>query len=247
MLRHHIPPILRHPTRLFIVCAAITFATTSSSALDPFNYAVPVEGFNPRVYQDETSLFRCASSGEFSLIETPWQKVVRTMREKDMTIIEIRTGERGQRSGCGDTGTCLSDTRFLNLSHPDISRIADQFSHASRPIEEVERFVHDRITNKTTGIPLIPAPDVFRVRRGDCTEHTVLAVAILRRMGIPARAVIGMYLAERFNEARDSFVFHMWAEACHGGAWHIVDATRPGQHAANRYIAFAYHNLARLW
>jgi len=107
----------------------------------------------------------------------------------------------------------------------------------------VERFVHGHISEKTFGIPLIPAPAVYRGRAGDCTEHTVLAVALLRRMGIPARAVVGMIYSEEFEGMRDVYVFHMWAEAFHRGQWVLVDATRPGAKQPSRYIAFTYHNL----
>jgi transglutaminase-like putative cysteine protease len=89
----------------------------------------------------------------------------------------------------------------------------------------------------------VPAPQVYRMRRGDCTEHSVLAVALLRRIGIPARAIMGMYLADEFLGKKNVFVYHMWVEAWWKGNWRTVDATRPGVRDLNRYIALAWHNL----
>jgi hypothetical protein len=105
------------------------------------------------------------------------------------------------------------------------------------------QFVYGHISNKTEGIPIVSARTVLRTRTGDCTEHAVLAVAVLRALGIPARAVVGMILCDAFGAHRNVFVFHMWAEAFYGGRWVLLDATRPSDIHPNRYIAFAVHNL----
>ena len=118
-----------------------------------------------------------------------------------------------------------------------------KFAESNNPLGDVTVFVYEYITNKIEGIPIVSAREVLRSRTGDCTEHAVLTVALLRALGIPARAVVGMILAERFHGAANVFVFHMWAEALIGGRWVVADSTRPGRFDYNRYIAFSYHNL----
>ncbi|MDR0499104.1 MAG: transglutaminase-like domain-containing protein, partial [Holophagales bacterium] len=51
----------------------------------------------------------------------------------------------------------------------------------------INTFVFDLIRNKELDVGFATAPEVARNPRGDCTEHTVLAIALLRRLGIPAR------------------------------------------------------------
>jgi transglutaminase-like putative cysteine protease len=84
---------------------------------------------------------------------------------------------------------------------------------------------------------------ILKDRAGDCTEHSILTVSLLRASGIPARAVVGIILSEYFNGRRDVFVYHMWVEACVNKKWILVDSTRPMHLNHNRYIAFTYHNL----
>ena len=110
-------------------------------------------------------------------------------------------------------------------------------------ISKIENFVYNHITNKTLGIPLLPAANIMRQRSGACTEHSVLAIALLRKCKVPARAVIGAVLTPEFLGERNVFVYHMWVEAYINGKWELVDATSPGIKHPNRYIAFTYHSL----
>ena len=53
---------------------------------------------------------------------------------------------------------------------------------------------------------------------GDCTEHTVLFIALARAAGIPARICSGIAFA------RDAFYYHFWAEV-YVGRWVQMDPT----------------------
>ena len=59
------------------------------------------------------------------------------------------------------------------------------------------------------------ATDVLRQMRGDCTEHALLAVALLRALGIPARRVDGVA----------ALYWHEWVEAWVGSTWTQLDPT----------------------
>ena len=212
---------------------------------DPFNYFVEIGNFSETIYSANKSRFRLASSdADFHLPSTPFQRIPKEGSRGSMKIIEIETGgiddtTRAKR----DLSEYRANTRFLNLNAPEIKRAADRLRGSGDLPRAVEKFVYDRISDKTVGIPLIPALQVYRIRRGDCTEHAVLAVSLLRALGVPSRAIVGMYLADEFMGRRNIFVYHMWAEAYYGGSWRLVDATRPGARNYNRYIAFAYHTL----
>jgi hypothetical protein len=67
------------------------------------------------------------------------------------------------------------------------------------------------------------ATDVLRQRRGDCTEHSLLAVSLMRAAGIPARRVDGVIYM--MNEDKvPALYWHEWVEA-YVGEWTQMDPT----------------------
>jgi transglutaminase-like putative cysteine protease len=65
---------------------------------------------------------------------------------------------------------------------------------------------------------------VLAAGRGDCTEHTVLLVALARALGIPARPVHGLVYA-RYEDGQDALYWHAWAEVRSAGEWIAIDPT----------------------
>ncbi len=77
----------------------------------------------------------------------------------------------------------------------------------------MESFVAGYITEKSLGVGFATASEVCETREGDCSEHAVLLVAMLRADGIPARGVSGLVYVDQFHGNRKVFGFHMWAQA----------------------------------
>ncbi|OHD63646.1 MAG: hypothetical protein A2176_05800 [Spirochaetes bacterium RBG_13_51_14] len=231
--------------KILFILLVLGFSMSPAFPIDPFIYYVEVKNFRNRIFSEKTSRYRLASSdAEFSLISSNYQKILKQSIQKGRKTIEIETGAIGDvPPATRDPSEFLSDTRFLNLSSPEITKTAESLKLSGDTVAAVEEFVYGHITEKSTGMPLAPAAQIYRMKRGDCTEHSILAVALLRKLGVPARAVVGMILVNNFRGRENIFVYHMWAEAFSGGKWTLVDATRPGEQQANRYIAFAYHNL----
>lgn len=85
--------------------------------------------------------------------------------------------------------------------------------------KRVTSFVFDWITDKDFTVGFASALEVCRNPRGDCTEHGVLAVALLRRLGVPARGVTGWVgLGETLG-------LHFWVEVKLKDRWVPVDPT----------------------
>ncbi|HCZ33988.1 MAG TPA: hypothetical protein DHV93_11360 [Holophagaceae bacterium] len=79
--------------------------------------------------------------------------------------------------------------------------------------------VFDWISDKDFTVGFASALEVCRTPRGDCTEHGVLAVALLRRLGVPARGVTGWVgLGETLG-------LHFWVEVKLRDRWVPVDPT----------------------
>jgi transglutaminase-like putative cysteine protease len=66
----------------------------------------------------------------------------------------------------------------------------------------------------------LSAEQVLAQRTGDCTENSLLFVAMARAVGIPARQAVGLLYHRR---PRPSFSWHAWAEIHDGRQWISVD------------------------
>jgi Transglutaminase-like superfamily len=85
--------------------------------------------------------------------------------------------------------------------------------------KRVNRFVFDWIQEKDYSVGFASALEVCKNPRGDCTEHGVLAVALLRKLGVPARGALGWIAADRV------LGLHFWVEVKLGDRWVPIDPT----------------------
>jgi hypothetical protein len=223
---------------ILILCANKSFA------YDSLMHTVPLERFSGKVYSEKVSRYRIKSKNKIIMPDTHFQKVLDQSRTGNFYIILIRAGETSENDSAEeDMEKYLANSRLLELDDPEIAGLKPLFGKSKDVIYDVETFVYKRISRKIAGVPIIPAGEILKNRTGDCTEHTVLAVSILRSLGIPSRAIVGMILSADFEGMRNVLVYHMWAEAYVNGKWVLVDATSPGQKHPNRYISIAYHHL----
>ena len=238
------PPFLMSKLWMIIFCFLL-FVSGHAEPVKSLNETVALENFSPKIYEQNISTYLLESDDpDFSLLNSPFQKTISSGVHVGKKTITLSAGvDNGRKVPPENRSPLLKNTRFLCMNDPSIAACSRQFHAAKNPLLSVEIFVHNTISHKVNGIPLLPAANILKNKTGDCTEHSVLAVALLRSIGIPARAVVGMVLAADYSGLRDVFVFHMWAEAWHRGRWHLVDATTPGEKNAGRYVAFAYHSL----
>lgn len=85
--------------------------------------------------------------------------------------------------------------------------------------QRVTSFVFEWITVKDMSVGFASALEVARQGKGDCTEHGVLAVALLRKLGVPARGVVG------WAGLGEVTGLHFWVEVKLGSRWVPVDPT----------------------
>ena len=81
--------------------------------------------------------------------------------------------------------------------------------------------MHEHITKKNFSIAFAAANEVADNLSGDCTEHSVLAAAMCRAVGIPSRVVIGLVYVKK----ETGFGFHMWVEVYVNQRWVAIDPT----------------------
>ena len=209
-----------------VVLASILIYSEIHS-LPASSFFVKPSGINSSVYAASKAVYKVESSDEdFSLPAASNQIVLSESIKKNRKEI-IVSCEENTISGQGDLNRFLNDTQFLNLDDPNIKKTAARFKNSKNKINDISQFVYNHISDKKIGIPLIPASLILKSKSGDCTEHSVLTISILRSLNIPARAVVGLILSEDFLGAKNVFVYHMWVEAYENGRWILVDSTRP--------------------
>lgn len=139
-----------------------------------------------------------------------------------------------------DAARFLEASPMANSKDPAIRDIAasavkdlTKDATKARKAEALRRAAHAYIDAKNLGVGFASASEVAKTRTGDCTEHGVFLVALLRSQGIPARAAAGLIYADQFAGAHNIFGYHMWAQALleteNGPRWVDLDATFPDQ------------------
>jgi transglutaminase-like putative cysteine protease len=67
---------------------------------------------------------------------------------------------------------------------------------------------------------------VAKTLKGDCSEYSMLAAAMCKAEGIPARTAMGVVYVDKGTDKEPELAFHMWTEVYAKGQWLGLDATR---------------------
>jgi hypothetical protein len=140
----------------------------------------------------------------------------------------------------------LKPTRYLESDRKEIAdlcrRALGGTKDAGKAVKQIESFVAGYITAKNLAVGYASAAEVAASREGDCSEHAVLAAAMCRSVGIPARVVCGLVYVDNFVGKKNIFGGHAWAEAYVGGKWVGIDATKAPNGFSPAHITLAAGN-----
>jgi len=147
-------------------------------------------------------------SGEnYVLIQTNSQ----VFREEDAVSLPVEKEEL-QRF--------LKPTPFCQSDDPEIRKTAEgivgEEKNSWRAAKKIAEWIKEEMT-PNYDVGFADAKEILKNRKGDCSEHTVLTVALLRAAGIPARAAVGIMYG------RGIFAYHMWPEV-YAGQWVGLDS-----------------------
>jgi len=156
----------------------------------------------------------------FEIPSSPNQTVT---READGWFhVEIRRGP-GDRVTADERAAALAETGEFDYGDPSIRARAEALvkgtDSRSAKVRAISAWVYQAIEGSLDS-NLATASQVMRQRAGDCTEYTLLFVALARAAGIPAREVGGVTYA---GDSLQAFGWHAWAEVEIDGHWVQVD------------------------
>ena len=195
-----------------------------------------------------TLVYRKPLESPLELPATDRQKVVESTVDKvvvDLTRPDYPdTAAKGVATSLPDElKAYLQPAEMFNTEDPLIARAAkDAVGELADPVEKakaIRDWVDRRISDKELGVGQGTASEVIRSRRGNCSHHAVLLVAVARAAGIPARTVMGLAYAPSFAGLKDILGGHEWAELYVGGRWVDFDAALHGEPASVSRLAFA--------
>ncbi len=135
-----------------------------------------------------------------------------TVAAEDCPDLPIRDAE----------GKYLGASAYIQTDAPAIraktEEILDGEVNSWRAAEKLCQWVHTAITEKKISGGFGSSLTALETLSGDCTEHTVLFIALARAAGIPARICSGIAFG------KDAFYYHFWAEV-YVGRWVQMDPT----------------------
>lgn len=116
----------------------------------------------------------------------------------------------------------LAASAYIQADHPDVQSKTEEILEGEvnswRAAEKLCRWVYASINDKKMSGGFASSLTVLQSLSGDCTEHTVLFIALARAAGIPARICSGIVFA------KDAFYYHFWPEV-YVGKWVQMDPT----------------------
>ncbi len=123
-------------------------------------------------------------------------------------------------------GTNLESTVAVEAGNADIramsKKVIGDETDSWAAAKKVSRWVYQNVKSDY-GSSSDRSTDVLKTMKGDCTEHSLLTVALLRAGGIPAKRVDGLvYVMNEDNVP--ALYWHEWVEA-YVGEWTQLDPT----------------------
>ncbi len=138
----------------------------------------------------------------------------------------------------------LEPTALMPCGHPDLQAAAREAvgdaADARTAAARLARWVHDVLEKESAEVAQASALQILEERRGDCSEHALLFVALCRTLGIPARLCSG------YVNIGPMWGAHAWAEIW-VGAWMGADPTTGEIGTAARYLFFGYQDMPDSW
>jgi len=114
----------------------------------------------------------------------------------------------------------LTPTTFCQSDDTEITQVATDIVGDERNSWVASKKIAEWVSREMRpnyDVGFASAVEILKNREGDCSEHTVLMVALCRSVGIPARAAVGVMYGQGI------FAYHMWPEV-YVGEWVGLDA-----------------------
>lgn len=217
-----------------------TYRTTEAGAKAPGgrikydqirNTIVKPERDVPNPYQTTYIKYRIALKDE-----DPTQVIPNDRRQtlspsgdgKSATMVIQSMGPADGEAGSPADPEYLRPNAMINSGDSRVIRLADRaVKGETDPWKQAVAINHWVFQNMRSNFEttFAPASEAALNLTGDCTEHSVLAAAMSRAKGIPARVAVGLIYVDSKEMKAKGFGFHMWHEVHVNGRWVALDSS----------------------
>lgn len=174
---------------------------------------VPEGRFEIRLYQRDSGKLA-------SYLGTERSYAIRESKE----YVAITSDRYSFPRGTGGTGTAPTFINDYDLEAFRRIRKEIVAAYGAKPAgSSLVEFVNKYIEKKNYTRGFDAASQVVERKEGDCTEHAVLLVSLMRMFRIPAQVVLGLKLMKAGEEY--CAFGHAWVEYRHKGKWMAADPT----------------------
>lgn len=193
-------------------------------------------------------VLKIENQGNFTFPESPRQRV-KSLDDGGL-LVTIEQKERldeAQPLTDDEKKEYLASTPAVMCDHPSIMERARKIIRSEtdslKQGERIMKWVYRNLdaaaaSNATTSI------QVLDQRAGDCTEHSLLCVALARAAGIPAREVSGVMYG---GEGTQFFAWHAWVEIHDGHQWIAIDPTWNQMNVDATHLKFSHDENDLSW
>jgi hypothetical protein len=169
---------------------------------------------------------------------------------KESVTVELRRDFRAEKA----TPLTEKEKAEYTKSTPRLQSDEEQVKNLARKVvgeekdalaaaRKIERWVNENLA-KSYSDNADTTLEVLDRKAGDCTEHTLLFVALARAVGLPAREVGGLaYVPDK----KPMFGWHAWAEVHDGHQWVSVDPTWGQVHVDGTHLKMSTGDRDLAW
>lgn len=142
------------------------------------------------------------------------------IKENDYITIKNRAYSFPQKTGYSN----VEPSFIIDFNAKPFRQIREEiikiYGESPSP-QELTLYVNNYIINKNFNRGFDIASVIADKREGDCTEHAILLVSLMRMFKIPARMVMGIKV---FTEGKNTLAYgHAWVEYITKGKWQGAD------------------------
>ena len=133
-------------------------------------------------------------------------------------------------------GKWLKPSALAQSDAPQVVKMAKKIvgdeQDSLKAASKIQAWVHENVEKKYLAA-MSNAVGVLEKMQGDCSEHSVLFVALCRAAGIPAREAVGI----GYSNSMQAFGYHAWGEV-YVGKWVAMDPTWGENFADATHVKF---------
>ncbi len=178
-------------------------------------------------------------AGEFDFPSSHRQKATRNGSALTLVLRRDFRIEKPAPLAKDEREKFLAATPTVQCTDPAIQALAKKIvgdeKDKLKKADVLRRWVYRNI-RKTMAANATTALAVIDQKAGDCTEHSLIFVALARAAGVPAREVTGVAYVEQDEPI---FGWHAWAEIHDGHQWVSVDPTWNQLYVDATHVVFA--------